>query len=219
MWKALYQKDAFITQIEALKAELIGNLATTRTTLTDELNAERDGMAAYLSDQRQTLVDDGWEILDDLNTTIEQSRSDLDAADTSLNAYLDGEQANNQVTRLEEFVFNLASLQPNPNAYGGSHSSGVQPYGKWVANRITSNIGSFGTIEIPIFNSVVESALDGARNAQAAEKLSLNTTRSNMNAALDALTTSLIDNMVASRETIEMTIQEYQDVQEGLDAE
>ena len=40
-----------------------------------------------------------------------------------------------------------------------------------------------------------------------------------MNAALDALTTSLIDNMVASRETIEMTIQEYQDVQEGLDAE
>ena len=50
MWKALYQKDAFITQIEALKAELIGNLATTRTTLTDELNAERDGMAAYLSD-------------------------------------------------------------------------------------------------------------------------------------------------------------------------
>ena len=40
-----------------------------------------------------------------------------------------------------------------------------------------------------------------------------------MNAALDALTTNLIDNMIASRETIEMTIQEYQDVQEGLDNE
>ena len=91
MWKALYQKDAFITQIEALKAELIDNLATTRTTLTDELNAERDGMAAYLSNQRETLDNDGWEILDDLNTTIEQSRTDLDAADTSLNAYLDDE--------------------------------------------------------------------------------------------------------------------------------
>ena len=83
VWKALYQKDAFVAAINAIRDDLVAQLGANKSTLVQEMNAERDGLAAFtavnrqqmaaaLADMKADLVAAGAQAVDDLKTEIDR---------------------------------------------------------------------------------------------------------------------------------------------------
>ena len=138
IWKALYQKDAFIAAVTAIRDEMVQQLADNKSQLVDQMNAERDGLAAFtadnraemaaaLADMKASLIASGDAALDALQAEIER----LGPQSPSMAE----EQAN-----LKDFIYDLAVIRFNPNDSGNGHANGVQPYGEWVARRMSDNI-------------------------------------------------------------------------------
>ena len=50
MWKALYQKDAFIAAVAQIRDEMVATLAANREQMAAELQAERLDFEQYIAD-------------------------------------------------------------------------------------------------------------------------------------------------------------------------
>ena len=50
IWKALYQKDAFIATVQLIRDELVAKLGDNLVATVDALNAERNGMATWIGE-------------------------------------------------------------------------------------------------------------------------------------------------------------------------
>jgi len=136
IWKALYQKDAFIAGIDAIRNWLAQGLADTRATLVSELNAERTAMAGFIAAQRTTYTDSNNTFKADLAGTVSTSRATVGASIDEKNQYLDDNNANDEGGKLEQYVYDLATVQYSPTGAGHTPGTGYQPYAKWVANDL-----------------------------------------------------------------------------------
>ena len=133
MWKALYQKDAFIAGVTAIRDEMVAALNANAEQMAAELQAERlemeqwisentSAMTATLYEMKGNVLRAGGEAMDELRETVLRLGEGKAQAD--------------EVSNLKAFIYDLAAIRFNPNVNGKAHGDGVQPYGKWVANRI-----------------------------------------------------------------------------------
>merc|ERR1711934_1284373 len=56
IWKALYQKDAFVAAINAIREQMVQELSANHAQLVDQMNAERDGLAAFPAENRAEMA-------------------------------------------------------------------------------------------------------------------------------------------------------------------
>ena len=141
VWKALYQKDAFIAAVTQIRDEMVATLAANREQMAAELQAERLELEQFMADNtidhsaameemRASVIASGAKAMDELRATVEKLG--------------EGKAHTDEISNLKSFIYDLATIRFNPNGNGDAHGDGVQPYGKWVSNRIESNIGVYG---------------------------------------------------------------------------
>ena len=106
-----------------------------------ELQAERLELEQFMADNtidhsaameemRASVIASGAKAMDELKATVEKLG--------------EGKAHTDEISNLKSFIYDLATIRFNPNGNGDAHGDGVQPYGKWVSNRIESNIGVYG---------------------------------------------------------------------------
>ena len=106
-----------------------------------ELQAERLELEQFMADNtidhsaameemRASVIASGAKAMDELRATVEKLG--------------EGKAHKDEISNLKAFIYDLATIRFNPNGNGDAHGDGVQPYGKWVSNRIESNIGVYG---------------------------------------------------------------------------
>jgi hypothetical protein len=161
IWKALYQKDAFVASINAIRNEMVQQLADNHAQLASQMNAERDGLAAFtaenraemaaaLADMKASLVASGAAALDTLQAEVDRLSPQSPSHDQ-------------EIGNLTDFIYDLAVIRFNPNDSGNGHSNGVQPYGEWVARRISDNIANAFHDTLATFYAAGRSAVEGAQ--------------------------------------------------------
>ena len=201
MWKALYQKDAFIAAVAQIRDEMVATLAANREQMAAELQAERldfeqyiaddtIAMQAALAEMKSSVAASGAKALDELRATVEKLS--------------EGKAHNDEISNLKAFIYDLATIRFNPNASGDAHGDGVQPYGKWVANRIQSDIGVYGVSTLQTFDTVTQAAVQLARVIMTGEQAALATDNLNFQSTLNAQTADLIATLVSVRESLEL---------------
>ena len=218
IWKALYQKDAFVAAITAIRNEMVEQLNSNHAMLVAEMNAERDGLAAFtalnrtemaaaLAEMKAALIASGAAALDALQAEIDRLSPQSPSHDQ-------------EIANLKDFIYDLAVIRFNPNDSGDGHSNGVQPYGEWVARRISDNIANAFHDTLATFYAAGRSAVEGAQTILADQMVALmadNTTAQNL---MNAQTASLIADLVARREYLEFDLSEdYQRITSRAEAE
>ena len=161
VWKALYQKDAFVASINAIRNEMVETLAENHSQLVVEMNAERDGLAAFTAENRAEMA-----------TALASMKADLVASGAAALDRLQEEierlspqspSHEQEIQNLKDFIYDLAVIRFNPNVSGDGHANGVQPYGEWVARRISDNIADAFHDTLATFYAAGTSAVEGAR--------------------------------------------------------
>ena len=161
IWKALYQKDAFVASINAIRNEMVQQLADNHAHLASQMNAERDALAAFtaanraemaaaLADMKASLVASGAAALDTLQAEVDRLSPQSPSHEQ-------------EIGNLNDFIYDLAVIRFNPNDSGNGHSNGVQPYGEWVARRISDNIANAFHDTLATFYAAGRSAVEGAQ--------------------------------------------------------
>ena len=163
-----------------------------------ELNVERTGFADWRVAQRGLFSESTATISANMQGVVDTG---LDKAGKTQAEK--GELVPAQDEKLEKFVYELSELQQAPKGHGNEHSNGYQPYAKWVSNRITDNIDSFGVTALDLFDAASLAAVDSLMATLASEKAALSADNLNAQTKLDATTASLIDDLVNSRQQIE----------------
>jgi len=130
IWKALYGKDAFMSEVNGIRDWMRQGLAETRTHLVDNLGAERTGFAANTAENRDGFFHDTQVMRAELLKTKIVARSSMDATRDELLALLDSKDKNDENGSLKAFVYELASIGYSPKGFGSGHANGYQPYGK-----------------------------------------------------------------------------------------
>ena len=160
IWKALYQKDQFIAGLNAIRDEMVQQLSANRDQLAADQAAELQGFAdfvahnradmdAALAKMKANMVARGAKAIADLKAEIERlSPGSPDHA--------------GEIGNLEQFIYDTAVIRFNPNVNGEAHADGVQPYGKWVGNKIAGDISVYGTDTMATFRSATRAAVDSA---------------------------------------------------------
>lgn len=198
VWKALYQKDAFLAEVGGIRDWLVQGLADVRSQMVGELNVERTGFADWRVAQRGLFSESTATISANMQGVVDTG---LDKAGKTQAEK--GELVPAQDEKLEKFVYELSELQQAPKGHGNEHSNGYQPYAKWVSNRITDNIDAFGVTALDLFDAASLAAVDTLMATLASEKAALSADNLNAQTKLDATTASLIDDLVNSRQQIE----------------
>jgi hypothetical protein len=144
IWKALYGKDAFITEVSGIRDWLLSGLAEIRGQLAGELGDERSGFAANVNENRDGFFSDTQDMRAELAATKAEARASMEATETELLDLLNGKGKNDEDGNLRSFVYDLASIGYSPKGFGHHHADGYQPYARWVANSIQEQIDVFG---------------------------------------------------------------------------
>lgn len=219
IWKALYQKGQFLEGVNEIRAFLVAGLAETRSALVNELNAERTAFAATVGAERTAYSEVRAAMRSELAGVVSAARQSVDATVNAKTAFLADKGADDPAGVLEQFVYDLAAIQFNPNASGAAHGNGYQPYAKWVANNLGDQISVFGVDIAATFESVTSGAVDALNAALAGEKASIAADQTNADNTLDAVTAGLIATLIDTREAMEAVLGEKQTAQEEADYE
>ena len=162
-------------------------------------------MAAWIGDQKMGMQEDTKGMKDELKAAADAAVKLVEDTIEELAGQLTDENA-----ELKKFVYDLATIQYSPKGNGASHANGYQPYGKWVANRITKNISTYGDDTLATFDTVTTAAVDAAETTLASEQAALSIDSMNAQDKLNNKTQDLIENLNAAREAIEMNLAEQQ---------
>ena len=209
IWKALYQKDQFIAGLNAIRDEMVQQLSANRDQLAADQGAElqgfadfvafnREAMDANLAKMKANLVARGAKAVADLKAEIERlSPGSPDHA--------------GEIGNLEQFIYDTAVIRFNPNVNGEAHADGVQPYGKWVGNKIAGDISVYGTDTMATFRSTTRAAVDSAQLTLAQEQAGLRADNVAAQTLLNSQTSGLIAVLTSVREALEVRLQTRQD--------
>jgi cytochrome b involved in lipid metabolism len=74
----------------------------------------------------------------ELANTVKIERGEYQTTIEEREVFLHENNAEDQNSRIDNFVYDLASIAYNPTAVGGNHGNGYQPYAKWVANDLAA---------------------------------------------------------------------------------
>ena len=218
IWKALYQKDAFIAAITAIRDQMVEDLAANKRQLVEEMNAERDALAAFssqnrlemdakLKEMKADLIASGAQALDDLKDEIERLSPQSPSHEQ-------------EIGNLKDFIYDLAVIRFNPNDSGDGHSNGVQPYGEWVARRISDNIANAFHETLAAFYSAGRNEVTGAQTVLDDEMIALMTDNTNAQNLLNAQTADLMAELQATREALEVDLtMDYERITSTAEAE
>ena len=209
IWKALYQKDQFIAGLNAIRDEMVQQLSANRDQLAADQAAELQGFAdfvafnraemdAALAKMKANMVARGAKAIADLRAEIDR----LSPGSPDKNA---------EVGNLEQFIYDTAVIRFNPNVNGEAHADGVQPYGKWVGNKIAGDISVYGTDTMATFRSTTRAAVDSAQLTLAQEQAALRADNVAAQTLLNSQTAGLIADLTAVREALEVRLQTRQD--------
>jgi hypothetical protein len=204
IWKALYQKDAFVAAINAIREQMVSELAANHAQLVDEMNAERDGLAAFtaenraemaaaLAEMKAALVASGAAALDTLQAEVDRLSPQSPSHEQ-------------EIGNLTDFIYDLAVIRFNPNDSGDGHANGVQPYGEWVARRISDNIDNAFHDTLATFYAAGRSAVEGAQTVLADQMIALMADNTAAQTLMNAQTSALIADLVATREALELDL-------------
>jgi hypothetical protein len=201
IWKALYQKDAFVAAINAIREQMVAELSANHAQLVDQMNAERDGLAAFtaenraemaaaLAEMKAALIASGAAALDTLQAEVDRLSPQSPSHEQ-------------EIGNLNDFIYDLAVIRFNPNDSGNGHADGVQPYGEWVARRISDNIANAFHDALDLFQAEGQSAVDGAVAFTRGQEAALGADRSAASDLLNAQTAGLIAHITGVREHLE----------------
>ena len=218
IWKALYQKDAFIAAITAIRNQMVQDLAANKSQLVDQMNAERDALAAFTAQNRAEMAAELAEMKADLIAAGAQALDDLQDEIDRLSPQSPSHEQ--EIGNLKDFIYDLAVIRFNPNDSGNGHSNGVQPYGEWVARRISDNIANAFHDTLAAFYASGRSSVEGAQAVLADQMVALMTDNTNAQNLLNAQTADLIADLTARREALEFDLSEdYQRITSTAEAE
>ena len=218
IWKALYQKDAFIAAITAIRNQMVQDLAANKSQLVDQMNAERDALAAFTAENRAEMAAELAEMKADLIAAGAQALDDLQDEIDRLSPQSPSHEQ--EIGNLKDFIYDLAVIRFNPNDSGNGHSNGVQPYGEWVARRISDNIANAFHDTLAAFYASGRSSVEGAQAVLADQMVALMTDNTNAQNLLNAQTADLIAELTATREALEFDLSEdYQRITSTAEAE
>ena len=147
-------------------------------------------MNAALSEMKADLVAAGDQALDDLKTEIERLSPQSPSHEQ-------------EIQNLKDFIYDLAVIRYNPNDSGDGHADGVQPYGEWVARRISDNIANAFHDSLRVFQGEGQDAVGRATATNMDQMMMLMTDNINLQNSLNAATRTLISELVAKRESLE----------------
>ena len=147
-WKALYQRRAFMDQIGAMRDQFLADLGEVRSCLATDMLAEKTALMEWKLENATGAQSDVDALASELNTTTETTTTTVLGQVEELKETYD---TVNEVEALENFIYDLADIRPNPNGYGRSHADGVQPYGRWVADRLEQSVANFGQEALSAF--------------------------------------------------------------------
>ena len=166
-WKALYQREAFLDLIGQIRDQFVSDLNATRSCLSDEMLAEKSGFVDWKNLNASELLLELDGKFDELAGEADANTQDvLEKIEEIKEIY----NTVDEIDTLKKFIYDLAAIRFNPSGYGRSHADGVQPYGRWVANRLEQTVADFGKTAISNFTAAIEEALGAAQNTFDSEK-------------------------------------------------
>ena len=160
IWRALYQKDAFISKITDIRNEMVEQLSNNRTDLVNKMNLERDGLVAFIGNNRGMMRPKLTEMHNSLKEYADQAVDDLQ--DEIKRLAPQSPSKAEEDANLKEFIYDMAVIRFNPNDSGDGHANGVQPYGEWVARRISDNIEAAFRDPLATFEATGTTAVEQA---------------------------------------------------------
>ena len=160
IWRALYQKDAFISKITDIRNEMVEQLSNNRTDLVNKMNLERDGLVAFIGNNRGMMRPKLTEMHNSLKEYADQAVDDLQNEIKRLAPQSPSKAEED--ANLKEFIYDMAVIRFNPNDSGDGHANGVQPYGEWVARRISDNIEAAFRDPLATFEATGTTAVEQA---------------------------------------------------------
>ena len=119
VWKALYQKDAFLAEVGGIRDWLVNGLAEVRSQMIDELNPERIGFADFRATQRGLFSESTQTISANMDKAVASGLEKLGGVQTEKGALVPA-----QDEKLEKFVYELSELQQSPKGHGSEHGNG-----------------------------------------------------------------------------------------------
>jgi hypothetical protein len=217
IWKALYQKDAFMAEIHGLQNDLLTGLAAIRAQLVAELAAERLGFVNNVNDNRTGFFNDTEDMINESLQTKADARQSMADTEAELQALLDSKDKDNEDGNLKEFVYDLASIGYSPKGFGSGHANGYQPYGRWVANAIQEQIDVYGDAAAALFQTAIDNQTFILNAKLANEKDALAWDNLAAQEKLNATGARLLDEITLERERIELSLSQWQSAQEAAD--
>ena len=157
IWKALYQKDAFIAGVNAIRDEMVQQLSDNRARMGEQQAAELQAMADFLAYNKKEMDAALAKMKQNMMARGAQAIADLKAEVERLSPQSPDKNA--EVGNLEQFIYDTAVIRFNPNVNGEAHADGVQPYAKWVGNQIADNIAVYGIDILAAFDSTTRGVI------------------------------------------------------------
>ena len=171
----------------------------------EEAHACKAGLAEFKSANLTSLQTDLSAFQSELAEQTEVNTQDIVAEIDGLKESYDTVA---EVDALEDFIYDLADIRPNPNGYGRSHADGVQPYGRWVANRLEQSIANFGQDTLSAFRNTIDVTLGDINTVTTTTVTTVEGESFTSSQTMDALTTSVQDMLINMREGFENSLLE-----------
>jgi hypothetical protein len=197
IWKALYQKDAFIAGVNAIRDEMVIQLSDNRSQMAAQAAAEMQGFADFVAFNRAEMNAALAKMRDNMRARGAKAIADLKAEIERLSPQSPDKNA--EVGNLEQFIYDTAVIRFNPNVNGEAHADGVQPYGKWVGNQISDNIAIYGTDTMATFDQDTRQVIADTQYALLVEQTGLHNDNIAAQTLLNSQTAGLVADLVAVR--------------------
>ena len=204
IWKALYQKDAFIAGVNAIRDEMVIQLSDNRSQMAAQAAAEMQGFADFVAFNRAEMNAALAKMRDNMRARGAKAIADLKAEIERLSPQSPDKNA--EVGNLEQFIYDTAVIRFNPNVNGEAHADGVQPYGKWVGNQISDNIAIYGTDTMATFDQDTRQVIADTQHALLVEQTGLHADNVAAQTLLNSQTAGLVADLVAVREALELRL-------------
>ena len=204
IWKALYQKDAFIAGVNAIRDEMVIQLSDNRSQMAAQAAAEMQGFADFVAFNRAEMNAALAKMRDNMRARGAKAIADLKAEIDRLSPQSPDKNA--EVGNLEQFIYDTAVIRFNPNVNGEAHADGVQPYGKWVGNQISDNIAIYGTDTMATFDQDTRQVIADTQHALLVEQTGLHADNVAAQTLLNSQTAGLVADLVAVREALEFRL-------------
>ena len=204
IWKALYQKDAFIAGVNAIRDEMVVQLSDNRAQMAAQAAAELQGFADFVAFNRAEMNAALAKMRDNMRARGAKAIADLKAEIERLSPQSPDKNA--EVGNLEQFIYDTAVIRFNPNVNGEAHADGVQPYAKWVGNQISDNIAIYGTDTMATFDQDTRQVIADTQAALLREQTGLHADNVAAQTLLNSQTAGLVADLVAVREALELRL-------------